>query len=135
MDTPLKEAVTARHLSPEAVRYELHRVWVVEANLKQGKRHQHPRQVYYLDEDTWTAVLSDRYDANGGLYHCGYQLPIVLPDVPCVNALPWGFYDFQANVLAAVDNYNDKAEQFRIQDPPYPNKVFTPTALQRESVR
>jgi hypothetical protein len=59
----------------------------------------------------------------------------VLPDVPCVNALPWGFYDLQANVLAAVDNYNDKEEQFRIQAPPYPNKEFTPTALQRESVR
>jgi hypothetical protein len=135
MDIPLEEAVTARHLNPEAVRYELHRVWVVEANLKEGKRHQHPRQVYYLDEDTWTAVLSDRYDANGTLWRSGYQLPMVLPDVPCVNALPWGFYDLQASVLAAVDNYNDKEEQFRIQAPPYPNKEFTPTALQRESVR
>ncbi|MGD9217044.1 MAG: DUF1329 domain-containing protein [Desulfobacteraceae bacterium] len=134
-DIPLREAVTPRHLHPEAVRYELHRVWVVEANLKKGKRHQHPQQVYYLDEDTWTAVLSDRYDANGDLWRCGYQLPMVLPDVPCVNGLPFGFYDLQANVLAAVDNYNDKDEQFRIQDPPYPNKDFTPTALQRESVR
>jgi hypothetical protein len=134
-DVPAREAVTARHLNPEAVRYELHRVWVVEANLKEGKRHQQPRQVYYLDEDTWTAVLSDRYDANGDLWRCGYQLPMVLPDVPCVNALPWGSYDLLANVLASVDLYNDKAEQFKIIDPPLKNKEFTPAALQGESVR
>jgi hypothetical protein len=134
-DFPLREAVTARHLNPEAVRYELHRVWVVEANLKEGKRHQHPRQVYYLDEDTWSAVLSDRYDANGALYRSGYQLLMVMPDVPCVANMPWGLYDLQANVLAAVNNYNEYDEQFVVQDPPYRNKEFTPTALQRESVR
>jgi hypothetical protein len=135
METPIKDAITARHLNPEAVRYELHRVWVVEANLREGKRHQQPRQVYYLDEDTWTAALSDRYDANGTLWRCGYGLSVVLPDVPCVTSLPFGVIDFQANVLVAVDNYNNYTEQHPIQDPPYANKEFTPTALQRESVR
>jgi hypothetical protein len=134
-DVPLYEAITARHLSPEAVRYELHRVWVVEANLKDGKRHQCPRQVYYLDEDSWTAVLSDRYDANGDLWRCGYGLPMVLPDVPCVTAPPWGLNDLQANVLVAIDNYNDKDEQLRVVDPPLGNKEFTPAALQGESIR
>jgi hypothetical protein len=135
LDTPIKEAVLPRHLNPEVVRYELHRVWVVEANLKKGKRHQQPRQVYYLDEDTWMAIISDRYDAKGSLWRCGYTLPMVMPDVPCVNGLPFGVIDFQANVLVSVDNANDYPVQFPIQDPPFPNKDFTPTALQRESVR
>jgi hypothetical protein len=134
-EIPSKEAIAPRHLDPEAVRYELHRVWVVEANLRKGKRHQQPRQVYYLDEDTWMAVLSDRYDANGSLWRCGYQLPMVLPEVPCVHGLPFGVVDFQANVLVAVDNYNNYPVQFPIEDPPHANKEFTPTALQRESVR
>jgi hypothetical protein len=134
-DFPVKEALNARHLNPEAVRYELHRVWVVEANLKDGKRHQCPRQVYYLDEDTWTAMLSDRYDANGELWRCGYGLPMVFPDIPAVFSLPWGVNDLQANVLVSIDNYNDHDEQFRVQDPPFPNQEFTPAALQGESVR
>jgi hypothetical protein len=134
-ETPLYEAILPRHLNPEAVRYELHRVWVVEANLKPGKRHQCPKQVYYLDEDTWLAVLGDRYDANGDLWKAQYNLPMLMPDVPCVAAMPWGLNDLQANVLVAVDNYNDQSEQFRIQDPPYPNRTFTPAALQGESLR
>jgi hypothetical protein len=91
--------------------------------------------VYYLDEDSWTAVLSDRYDANGDLWRCGYGLPMVLPDVPCVTAPTWGLNDLQANVLVAIDNYNDKDEQLRVVDPPLGNKEFTPAALQGESIR
>nr|GFD30549.1 hypothetical protein [Tanacetum cinerariifolium] len=31
------------HLNPDVLRWELHRVWVVEATLKSGKRHVMPR--------------------------------------------------------------------------------------------
>ena len=134
-DTPLNKAIAGHHLNPEAVRYELHRVWVVEGTLKEGKRHQCPKQVYYLDEDTWMAVLGDRYDANGDLWKAQYNLPMLMPDIPAVCAMPWGLNDLQANVLISIDNYNDHDEQFRIQDPPYPNQTFTPAALQGESVR
>lgn len=44
------------------------RVWVVEANLKKGQRHQAARSRYYCDEDTWICVLGDRWDANGQLW-------------------------------------------------------------------
>ena len=134
-DIPLDTAILPHHLNPEAVRYELHRVWVVEANLKPGKRHQSPKQVYYLDEDTWAAILGDRYDANGQLWKAQYNLAMLMPDVPGVVTMNWGLNDLQANVLIAVDNYNDQDEQFKIQDPPYPNQDFTPAALQAESVR
>lgn len=132
---PLYEAVLPRHLNPEAVRYELHRVWVVEASLKPGKRHQSPRQVYYLDEDTWMAMLGDRYDANGDLWKIVYSVPITMPDVPCIDAMPWGLIDLQANILVAVNNFNDHEEQKMIVDPPYSNRVFTAAALQGESLR
>ena len=135
MDVPCTEAIMPHHLNPAAVRFELHRVWVVEADLKPDKRHQCPKQVYYLDEDTWEAVLSERYDANGQLWRCSYELPMVFPDVPAVFGLPWGGYDLQANVIFAVDNFNDKAEQFKVVNPPYPNRDFTSAALQGEGVR
>jgi hypothetical protein len=134
-DTPLDKAILEHHLNPEAVRYELHRVWIVEGDLKEGKRHQCPKQVYYLDEDTWTAVLGDRYDANGQLWKAQYDLPMLMPDVPGVIGMPWGLNDLQANVLVAIDNYNDKDEQYKIVNPPYPTQDFTPAAMQGESVR
>ena len=34
-------------------RYELHRVWVVEATLKEGKRHIYHKRILYIDEDSW----------------------------------------------------------------------------------
>jgi hypothetical protein len=134
-EIPLDKAILEHHLNPEAVRYELHRVWVVEGDLKEGKRHQCPKQVYYLDEDSWLAVLADRYDANGQLWKAQFNLPMLMPDVPTVGNMNWGLNDLQANVLVAVDNFNDQAEQYKVIDPRYPNEDFTPAALQAESVR
>jgi hypothetical protein len=60
--------LTANHIDPSYMRWELHRVWVVEATLKPGKRHIYKTRIFYLDEDSWGALASDQYDLNGGLY-------------------------------------------------------------------
>ena len=54
-------------LNPELVRWELHRVWVVEATLKPGEHHVYSRRVFYVDEDSWLALASDDYDLDGKL--------------------------------------------------------------------
>lgn len=54
--------------NPDYTRYELHRVWVLEATLKPGYRHQYGRRVLYIDEDTWTPLMADEYDDRGGLW-------------------------------------------------------------------
>ena len=56
------------HVASDKVRWELHRVWVVEATLKPGKRHIYHKRTFYIDEDSWVAVMSDEYDARGQLY-------------------------------------------------------------------
>jgi hypothetical protein len=61
-------------LSPDRVRWELHRVWVVDAKLKPGKRHVYGRRTFYLDEDSWIVLMSDEYDARGQLYRVGSAL-------------------------------------------------------------
>ena len=50
-------------------RYELHRVWVLEGTVKDGVRHNTPRKVLYLDEDSWIAVAGEDYDVNKRLWH------------------------------------------------------------------
>jgi hypothetical protein len=64
--------VTANHLNPDFVRWELHRVWVVEATLKPGMRHIYKTRLFYLDEDSWRAIASDEYDMRGELYRGGF---------------------------------------------------------------
>ena len=39
-----EEVLGKHHYNPDFMRWELHRVWVVEANLKPGQRHQAPDQ-------------------------------------------------------------------------------------------
>lgn len=48
-------------------RYELHRVWVVEATVKAGMRHSAPKRLFYIDEDSWSLVGAVDYDAQGNI--------------------------------------------------------------------
>jgi hypothetical protein len=59
------------HANPDYMRYELRRVWVLEATLKEGYRHLYGKRVLFLDEDTGHAVMSDFYDARGNLWQQG----------------------------------------------------------------
>ena len=122
------------HLNPDVLRWELHRVWVVEATLKAGKRHVMPRSTYYLDEDTWAAVLGERYDAQNQLVKVLWTTPVVLPDLPGVVTLTNGFYDLVSGTWFTGDIFAGKNEQYRIVAP-YKDSVFTPDALAGEGVR
>lgn len=62
-----KTLFLADHFNPDARRYELHRVWKVEADVKPGQRHSAPHRVFYLDEDSWAVLLVDLYDAQNKL--------------------------------------------------------------------
>jgi hypothetical protein len=67
--SPKFDAVaTADGIDPARRRYELHRVWVVEATVKQGVRHVSPKRTFYIDEDSWSLVAADDYDAQGKLW-------------------------------------------------------------------
>lgn len=65
-------------IDPGQRRYELHRVWVIEATVKQGARHTAPKRTFYLDEDSWNLVLADDYDAQGKLAKVreGFLIPV-----------------------------------------------------------
>ncbi len=84
----------ARHLNPDVVRWELHRMWVVEATLRTGQRHIYPRRTFYIDEDSWTVLTGENYDAQGNIYivHFAYQAPNY--DVPAPNASFTTAYNF-----------------------------------------
>lgn len=59
-------------LNPDYVRYERHRVWVIEGTLKPGMRHIYARRELYADEDSWLVLWADNYDARGALWRTSY---------------------------------------------------------------
>jgi Protein of unknown function (DUF1329) len=105
------DVIGERFLKPEHVRWELHRVWVVEATLKSGQRHTSPKSVYYLDEDTWQAVVADRWDAKGQLWKHSFVLPMVFPDAPMTAGTVFGFYDLLSNTFLVNNVMNEKKGQ------------------------
>ncbi len=97
-----------QHLNQDHARYELHRVWVVQATLKPGVRHQYAKRVFYIDEDSWTVVLTDRFDGRGQLWRVGEAHSMVLYDLPLLFMTADTHYDLQANRYYVKGLYNEE---------------------------
>ena len=81
---------------PDLMRYELHRVWKVEATVKQGMRHLFPKRTFFLDEDTWMALVEDLYDAQGKIWRAMESYPYTAWELPaCVYQ---GYISYDLNV-------------------------------------
>jgi hypothetical protein len=113
-------------------RYELHRVWVIEATLKEGTNHDYGRRVFYLDEDSWEVLLVDVYDRrlefwryweSHLLYYYDIQFPIVVAQLQ---------YDLNANRMFALVIDKDSPPDFTWREP---DRFFTPGALRRRGTR
>ena len=73
-----EDAYQPDFINPAYRRYELHRVWVVEATVKQGVRHSAPKRLFYIDEDSWGLAGAVDYDAQGKISKVreGYSIPV-----------------------------------------------------------
>ena len=128
----VEEAYAKRHLNPDTLRWELHRVWVVEANVSKGKRHAVPKRQLYFDEDTWIMGLMDGYDAEGTLWRTSQVTPFMVPKVPAVLMKPVTVFNLQANTASTVQGLND--ETFRVVKR-LEKDYFTGEAVAADSMR
>ncbi len=67
-DVKYADLLKAGHINQDLARYELHRVWVVDATLKAGTSHLYSRRTFYIDEDSWNVILIDKYDGGNRLW-------------------------------------------------------------------
>lgn len=95
MNPSLKYAdmVDKGSLKPSLQRYELHRVWVVEANLKAGMSHVLSKRVFYLDEDSHTIAMADGYDGRGNLWRSYAYHLVQAYDAGVMFQAPWVITD------------------------------------------
>ncbi|GLR66081.1 hypothetical protein GCM10010909_07590 [Acidocella aquatica] len=96
-------------INPDLLRWELHRVWIVEATLSPGKRNVMAKRRFYIDEDTWTVLLGDTWDAEGNYWHFGVNTMENRPDFPAgVLISTTVIADLQANhYLSSVGIWNE----------------------------
>jgi len=123
------ELLTATHLNPEVLRYELHRVWVVEATLKKGFRHRYGKRVFYIDEDSWQVALLEQYDGKGNLMSLAEGHPINYYEKPLFWYTVEVIYDLEKGIYYAsgLDN-QEKMYDFSVN----PNSsYFAPATLSR----
>jgi hypothetical protein len=121
------------HINQDLARYELHRVWVVEAKLKEGTSHIYPRRTFYLDEDSWHVLAVDQYDSRGQMWrvseaHCinYYEVPVFWSTLEVHTDLQAGRY-----LAFGLDNQG-KMYDFSVKRTP---GNYTPQSLRMEGVR
>jgi hypothetical protein len=98
---PLDKLFEKNFVNPDVLRWELHRVWVVEATLKAGKRHVQPRRTFYVDEDTTAIAATEAYDQGGNLFRVNIFPTFPIWDSPTV-AEAEVFYDLSSRVTATM---------------------------------
>ena len=122
------------HINPEHLRYELHRVWVVNATLKQGTSHVYKRRTLYVDEDSWQILVVDQYDNRDQLWRVSEGFVINYYDLPTLWTTLEVHTDLQAGRYLAIglDNEKDTMYDFSIERT---LEDYTPMALRRAGVR
>ncbi|WP_207476292.1 DUF1329 domain-containing protein [Arenibaculum pallidiluteum] len=127
------DIIKANHLNPDLLRYELHRVWVVDATLKPGTSHVYSRRTFYIDEDSWQILVVDHYDQRGQIWRLAEAYPINYYDVPVLWTTLEASYDLQSGRYTAVGFDNrERMYEFGV---PLSAGDFSPDALRREGVR
>jgi len=121
------------HINPDLVRYEKHRVWVVEANLKSDTRHTYKKRVFYIDEDSWQVAVTDIYDNRDELYRVGVAHGINYYEVPTQWSTLEVFHDLQSRRYIAMGLDNEAAMYDFSAD--LKDVSFTSSALRREGRR
>lgn len=128
----LEDAIDKFHLNPEHVRWEKHRVWVVEATVAEGKRHAVPKRTYYLDEDSWLVSLVDGYDTNGKLWRTTQVTPFLVPSIPAMLMKTATVFNLQAKTMSVIQALN--GEDFKVVETKS-DTFFTGDAVAADAVR
>jgi hypothetical protein len=85
------------HINPDAMRWELHRVWIIEGTRKAGARHVYSKKVWQLDEDSWSFLSYQSYDDAGKLYRAQYYPMYQAYDIKMPTTHNQVGYDFVKN--------------------------------------
>jgi hypothetical protein len=131
-ETPASKVLAPHFVNPDHVRWELHRVWVVELTLKPGARHIYSKKTLYFDEDGGGGMM-DAYDQSGKLYRGGFETTVPAYDYKVPYSLGNWFYDFNSGIYIFGSHPADAAGIFF--NVSFPGDYYTPERMQSAGVR
>lgn len=126
-----KDLVRPKHLNQELPRYELHRYWVVDAELKPGTNHTFKRRTFYVDEDSYNIEAVDDYDNKDQLYKFQEGHLVSAANIQATSTVPEVIYDFFSGRYFITAAFNE--------DKPYDSTVtfnddyFTAASVQKRT--
>ncbi|MBU1167986.1 MAG: DUF1329 domain-containing protein [Proteobacteria bacterium] len=123
------QILTPKHLNPAFVRWELHRVWVVEATRKPGKRHSLSRRIFYFDEDWSGGSMSDAFSRGDKPVKGIFLAATPLYDMPMPMARCYWAYDLSSDIYTLIQHFGDPGMGYQIKPNGFPNMTFSPDAL------
>jgi hypothetical protein len=124
-----------QHVNPDDLRWEKHRVWVVEQKLKPGKRHVFLHRTLYVDEDTWMIVWADGYDHGDKLYRVSYQAPFFPYDSGVGMAWTTVYYDLSKNYYSTSVQFGLPSSYVHTYEQMQDHSFMTPDAMAGKGVR
>lgn len=122
------------HINQDLARYELHRVWVVEAKLRSGTRHIYAQRNFFIDEDSWVASAIDHYDGRGNLWRVAESHNMYYYNGGVSGYALETLYDLNAGRYLALGFENEEAKGAN-WDVKFSKVEFKPNALRQEGVR
>ncbi|MDP4546746.1 MAG: DUF1329 domain-containing protein [Marinobacter sp.] len=132
-DVRPKDVIRANHINQQLARYELHRVWVVEAKRRTGIQHIYARRVFYIDEDSWQILASEEYDDKGELWRVSEAHNISYYSQPVFWTTMEMTYDLKAQRYY-IDGLDDGYPAYDFS-PGYRRNEFTASAARRAARR
>ncbi len=132
-ETKFKMMAKPKHLNQDVARYELHRVWVVEATNIATKRHTFAKRVFYIDEDGWNIAAVDDYDSRGNLYQFQEGHMIFGANLQASSTVPEVIYHITSGRYFITATFNeDKPLNLTAKFSP---DYFTSAAVQKKSTK
>jgi hypothetical protein len=118
-------------INPDYMRYELHRVWVLQGDLKPGYRHLYKKRVIYMDEDTYHGVMADTYDGRGQLWRVGMVNYFYAYGMQAFHAGVSVYHDLVDGAYVADRLINEQPDGARLNEGGLTPNDFTPDAARR----
>jgi hypothetical protein len=120
-----------KHLNQELPRYELHRMWVVEADNKPNLRHTFKKRRLYIDEDSWNITMIDDYDQQGQIVQFQEGHLVTSSAILASSTVPEVIYHFDSGryFLTAMSN-EDQPNDTTVT---YPNNYFEADSVQKKA--
>ncbi|MUH71664.1 DUF1329 domain-containing protein [Psychrosphaera haliotis] len=126
-----EDIIKPGHINTELVRWEKHRVWVVEATLKDGISHVYKKRTFYIDEDSWQIHIADLYDNRDELYRVAVAYGINYYEVPTHWSTLDAYYDLNSRRYIAIGLDNEeKMYDFQTKQS---SSDYTAAALRRSN--